>query len=412
MQQTHRKGALQLVVWALWGTLAAAGLVHAAPYLPSDPQQVLETLPLRFDPALSELARLRAQWQRQPGDAVSAAALVRASVDAARRNGDPRFLGQAEAVLVRFGAAAPLPPELRELHAMILQSLHQFDAAVTELSAVLALEPNRPQALLTRATVLLVRGRPAEARSDCSRLWRAAGQTTAALCLASVAAVTGGERSAAVLLEHTLVELPAKERPLRTWALTLRAEIAVRQGDAATAGGYFQQALDSDPADRYARAAYADFLLDDRRPEAARALTADYSRDDNLLLRHALALQALGAGSAAGNPAAGGQQALRADLAALLERHAAARLRGDRTHLREEARLRLELLHDPRNALALARENWSIQHEPEDARILLLAARSAGDAAASEQIQAWVRASDLHDVRLQAPAPPARAATL
>ena len=63
----------------------------------------------------------------------------------------------------------------------------------------------------------------------------------------------------------------------------------------------------------------------------------------------------------------------------LWARFAAAKLRNDRVHLREEARFTLHLLDQPQTALALAQENWAIQKEPADARLVLDAAKLAND---------------------------------
>jgi tetratricopeptide (TPR) repeat protein len=372
---------------------------QATPSVPVDDQQVVETLPVRLDPELSALAGLRGQWLRNPADAGSAERLVRGYIAAARRNGDPRFLGYAESVLAHFGAGASAPPMLRILRATILQSLHRFDAAVEELSAVLAQQPLNTQALLTRATVLQVQGQYAAARRDCSQLWHGAGEAATALCLASVAAVTGGERAAAGLAERALDNARSDDLAVRVWALTLRAEIAARMGDAAVADRNFAQALVTDSNDRYARAAYCDLLLQQDRPAEVLKLTAGLLRDDNLLLRHALALQALAAAPATRSPAR--QRELTSAIALLRERHAAARLRGDATHLREQARLQLELLHDPAGALRLARANWAVQKEPADLQLLLAAATAAGDDAGLATAAAWVRATGLHDVHVE-----------
>lgn len=81
----------------------------------------------------------------------------------------------------------------------------------------------------------------------------------------------------------------------------------------------------------------------------------------------------------------------------LQARFAAARARGDRVHLREEARFVLEVSKDARGALALALENWGVQKEPADARIALEAAVAARDAASVRAIAEWARATRLED---------------
>ncbi|MBK7062517.1 MAG: hypothetical protein IPH51_19515 [Rubrivivax sp.] len=79
---------------------------------------------------------------------------------------------------------------------------------------------------------------------------------------------------------------------------------------------------------------------------------------DALLLRRAIALGAVQSPQA---------PALAQTLAA---RFAAARARGDSTHVREEARMLLDVAGQPAAALVLAQDNWRRQKEP-DAEVLL-----------------------------------------
>jgi tetratricopeptide (TPR) repeat protein len=383
----------------LIGAATAAG---AAPFLPASDALILETLPIRYDPGLAGLSGLRSQWLRDPAQLSSAIPLVRAYISAARRNGDPRFLGYAQATLARWGEDTMTPAEVRVLRATILQSLHQFPDALHELDLVLARQPEQAQALLTRATILQVQGRFVEAQRDCGRLWLNAGEVTSGLCLANVASLTGRLQMAAGLARRALASSPDSDTISRLWAQTLLAEIAARQGRYDLAREGFQTALKIDPTDRYVRAALCDVLLDQRRAEEVLALTADQTRDDNLLLRRALALQALVEAPGAATPGSDMRRALRECIALLQERHAAARLRGDATHLREAARMTLELLHQPAASLALACANWAVQKEPADARILLQAALAAGDEETRRQLQAWLRASGLIDAQLNA----------
>ena len=90
----------------------------------------------------------------------------------------------------------------------------------------------------------------------------------------------------------------------------------------------------------------------------------------------------------------------------LRDRFTASRLRGDRVHLREEARFALHLLNDPATALKLAQENWLVQKEPADARILLEAGLAAHDAAAASGVKDWLEISRVEDVQLSRLWPP------
>jgi predicted Zn-dependent protease len=164
--------------------------------------------------------------------------------------------------------------------------------------------------------------------------------------------------------------------------------MADRAGMAAEAEAHFRGALALDDGDFYLLGAYADFLLDSGRADEAGALLRDKTRADPLLLRYALALRARGSSELPGA------------IEQLRDRFAASRLRGDRVHLREEARFALHLLDAPADALDLARENCRVQKEPADLRILLEAALAAEDPAAIAGARAWLAATRLEDRRL------------
>jgi tetratricopeptide (TPR) repeat protein len=383
--------------WVGLGLAILPALAHALPYRPVDDSAIIETLPVRYDPALAALGQMRQQVQQQPNDLGASLKLARSYIEAARRDADPRFLGYAQSTLASWPDGAHTPVDVRVLRATILQSLHQFDAALRELDAALAQQPSDAQALLTRATVLQVRGRFPEAQRDCANLLNSAGDVTAALCLGSLASVTGRLDLASSLVQRALGSMPASDVSQHAWAYTLRAEIAAHQGHLNEAARLLQQGLAVDPNDRYARAALCDVLLDLDRPEEVLNWTADQDRDDNLLLRRALALRALALRSQDG---ARWQDALAAATAQLRERHLAAQQRGDRTHLREAARMQLVLIQDPVTSLKLARENWTIQREPADVRILIEAARAAHDTVTIDQVSTWVHTTGLVDSRI------------
>jgi hypothetical protein len=106
-------------------------------------------------------------------------------------------------------------------------------------------------------------------------------------------------------------------------------------------------------------------------------------------LRLAIAEQALGLSS------------FRAHVSALTARFAACRDRGTNVHVREEARFTLALLDKPHQALLLAQENWKVQREPADARILLESALAAGNRRAAQPVLDWLSMNHVEDLRLQ-----------
>lgn len=365
----------------------------AKPYLPADDSVVLERLPEKIDPSLREVKRLRAALERNPNDLAVAARLARRALEAARETGDPRFLGQAQAALTPWWTQPDPPGTALLLRATLKQSTHDFDGALSDLDRLIARSPRDGQALLTRATVLTVQGRYAEARADCARVARLAVPLVAVACDAAPASVSGEAASAYRALTVALAGAPVRNSAdLAEWAYTLAGEIAQRRGDAAVAEAHFRAALALDPRDPYLLAAYADFLLEQNRAPEIIALLKDYSRNDSLLLRLALAEARL--------PDA--QEAFQAHRAELKNRFDAARRRGDSLHRREEARYALELAGDATAALRLARDNWKVQRESADLRVLAAAAKAADDTPALREAADWAHRNRLEDTTLDA----------
>jgi Tfp pilus assembly protein PilF len=361
----------------MFAAMVFPAIAAAAPYVPVDDGKVLERLPGRSTSQMRELKSLQAVTARAPTDLAQATALAAAHVRASRVEGDPRFLGYAQAALATWWKDPDAPTAVLMLRATILQSRHEFDASLADLGRILQRDPRNAQALLTRATVLTVRGTYAEARGDCDRLRALNAGVYAAACAAAIDSVTGNAAAAYASLSQALERAARIDGAGRAWAETLLGEIAHRRGDP-VAERHFRAALAADERDLYLLGAYADWLLDEERAADAMALLGNETRVDALLLRLALAQHAAGRPEAAGT------------IEVLRARFAASRARGDTVHQRENARFELALRGDPRRALALARDNWKVQREPSDLLVLAQAANAAGDAATMAAVKQWL----------------------
>ncbi|SEI28551.1 tetratricopeptide repeat protein [Paraburkholderia hospita] len=366
-----------------------SGESWAKPYVPESDAVVLEHLPEKNDPALAQLKRMRATLMMDPRNLNLAVSVARRALEAGRRLGDPRFFGQAQAALAPWWGGEDVPPAALLLRATLKQSQHDFEGSIADLDRLLAAHPALAQARLTRATVLAVRGRYADALHDCEQLKGHVVPIVLIGCDATSASLTGNAAGAYGALVQVLAQ-GVGNLDVREWASTLAAEIAARRGDFDAAERHFRDALALDPRDAYLQGAYADFLLDRGRPRELLPLLRDATKNDALLLRLALAEQQL--------------PELRESFAVHREdlsvRFDAARRRGDSLHRREEARFRLTVEHDAKVALNLARENWLVQREPSDLRILIEAARAAGDADALKIASDWVAATHLEDAAI------------
>jgi hypothetical protein len=375
-----------LLLLALWLPLA-----DAAPRVPATDTEVLARVPARSgDARARSLQSLRAAWRANPRDPALAVALARRYVEEAAAEGDPRYVGYAQAALAPWWAEAAPPVMVRVQRAVLRQYGHQFTEALSDLNAAVQAEPGNAEAWAWLAAIAMVQADYAAARRGCAGLAPHTTTLLAVACVAAIDGLTGRADAASQTLAAALTAGRDAAPGDRLWALTRLAELDERRGDFAAAERAFRDALALGVPDVYLQAAYADFLLDRGRPGEVLVLLKEGGRADVLLLRLTLAAQAAGDARAAG---------WTRELAARFD---AARARGDRTHEKEEARFALELLGDAPRALALARSNYAVQREPADARVLLEAALAAREPAAAAPAREWLTANRVESVVLRA----------
>ena len=378
-------------IYLLALTLLAASLrAAAAPHVPAEDSTVLERLPVKpGEPTAAELRRLREAAMAAPDDAESAAGLAHRYFELAMQEGDPRYVGYAEATLRRWPEAAGTPADILVLRGKLRQYRHDFPRAMANFELALKADPANAGARAWRAALLMVQADYAGARRECELLAPHTTELHAAACAAYVDATTGRARAAYERLAAVFARSTGLDAGFAVWIQTRLAEMAWRSGSMDAAERHFRTGLALGVNDNFLLAAYADFLLERGRAAEVLALLKDWTRSDTLLLRLALAAKALGRPEAERHARA------------LAMRFAEAGLRGERLHLQEEARFLLELKNDIRAALAAAAENYKIQREPRDALVLLEAAFAARDPAAAAPALRWLEASGFEERRIR-----------
>ena len=373
--------------------LALASLAlaaYAAPYVPKDETTVLERLPVRpGDPVARELRQFRAELTANPRKRETAVRLAERYFALASSEGDPRYVGYAQAALKPWWDLPAPPLDVLVMRAILKQYSHDFSGAMRDLGAATREDPASARAWSWRAAIHMVQADYERAREDCLALQKLESDLYAVGCMAYLDGTTGKAAAAHRALSAALARKADAPPELKVWVLTRLAEMALRQGDVKQAEEHFRAAYFEPINDQFLLAAYADFLLDQGRPEEAVPLLVDWVKSDILLLRLALAEQALKAPKA------------REHIEALRSRFDAAALRGDKLHQQEEARFNLALLGNKEKALALARENWKLQREPRDARILLEAALAMKDLTAAQEALDWLERSGHEDPGLR-----------
>lgn len=366
---------------------------YGAPHIPTSDAQVLERLPFKpNDPIAREMANLRAQWQREPKNPEFALKLAQHYYDLVGEEGDPRYLGYAQAALAPWWEMATPPTDIQVLRASLRQFRHDFAGAVSDLDAVIARAPQNGQAYALRATIHIVQARYVQGRRDCSELRNINPTANAMIATACEAMADGANGKNAQALESLQKAFKAQINPSKAdqlWVLLRLAELAHRQAQLAIAEDYYKQALALGIANTFLYGAYADFLFDQQRYSEILTLLKDKARSDILLLRIVLAEHHLKTASREQNRRT------------LANRYAAAQMRGDTVHQQEEARFALHIENLPKKALQLAQENWKVQREPRDARIFLEAALALRDPQGAQAVLQWMQESKHEDVLLR-----------
>ena len=371
----------------------SSGIAHAAPFTPTQDSEVVERLPLASDPAARQLDSLRQQLQGRPADAGLRLDIAQRYFALAMAQGDPRLVGYATAALAPLATSTPNSAEYWLLRGQLQQFSHDFDAALTSLAKAAGLDAANPAPLAWRAAIFMVQARYADAEAECARLAPLAEPLWGAGCMAYAQASSGALRPAYDRLTAAVSAAASAKTPptpeLLLWSLTRLAEMARRLHQPGLAQSHFKSALDLGLIDQFLLGAYADFLLQQRKPADVLKLLAGWERSDILLLRLALA-----ANEVKDPRAADWTRQLR-------ERFDAAAQRGDSLHEQEAARFELDLRNNPARALALAVDNYASQKEPRDAEILMRAALAAQQPRAAQPTIDWLRTSRYEDAALE-----------
>ncbi|NPC54264.1 hypothetical protein HNE04_01370 [Caenimonas sp. S4] len=358
----------------------------AAPFTPAGDSEVVERLPSGSnDPAVRRVDSLRKQLAAQPNDIPLRLEIARRYFDLAMAQGDPRYVGYASAAIAPVAQSAAGNAGYWTVRGLIQQYSHDFAGALQSLAKARELDPQLVEPTAWRSAIHMVQANYDDALSECTRLVPLAHPLHAQGCTAYVQASTGQLAPAYEALGKSLAAAGPIAPELALWVRTRLAEMAMRLQRWPDAEAHFKEALQLGVTDQFLLGAYADFLLQKKRPAEVLTLLAGWERSDILLLRLALA------GRALNDPRAAGWAAQ------LRDRFAAAAQRGDRLHEQEAARFELDIEGNPAKALELAQRNYKDQKEPRDAEILIRAAIAAKQTKAAQPALDWLRTNKYED---------------
>jgi tetratricopeptide (TPR) repeat protein len=387
-------------------------------HVPTDPHTVVHRLPAPVP--LQERQRWASSRNRSnaapnahtntAANAREALVIARQAIERSRLTGHPSDLGQAAAALAAWQGDANAPREIRLMRSIVHQRQHRFDDAMKDLDGLLLDDPRLDpstsdavtmQALLTRASLHRLQGRWFKVKQDCERLGVLARESSlpdvvmlAAACLAEVLTFTGKWQDGQAALQRL-----AARAPQNAHVQQVQAELGLRLGATPKTLAKLEQ-LAKLGSDVYSRTAYLDALLDSgQEMQALKAWTSWRVRgpgdqphaidaSDPWLIQRAIIAKRLAQPEA---PV----------LAHLLQaRQHTTLLREESLDARDAARVALDVLALPQQALAHAQANWDQQREPIDALLVVRAAVAAQRQDEAKRFIEQLRAEGWHDVRL------------
>lgn len=333
----------------------------------------------------------------KPANATNTADLVpavRQAIALARQTADPRYLGQAQAMISTLWSNPAASYDIATLQATIEQSRHEFSQARATLQSALAKPAaSHAQAWLTLATIERVQGNYKQAEAACKNIKPTEAQLYAQACVLETQSLQGQWKPAR---EGFNALLRQQNQPSQqAWLLSLLAENEERAGHSAAALKHYALSLSLDN-DGYTAVAYADALLRQNQPAQAIAALQNQPASDAILIRRAHAYKLLK------DPQYQRlADELNARFAAAEQRENSQRDGGKLGHAREQALHALYVQGQAQAALAFAQSNLKLQREPIDWLIAIESAVQLGQAAEKAKLIAAAAQTGLKDERLK-----------
>lgn len=330
------------IFWCFLLSLACCTVLQAAPYRPSNPNQILEQLPRGFPVPqaidTTDSTELNSNIQH-----------IQNLLEYAYLQGDPRALGQASGLLKQHAT------DINDINVLMLraqaaQANHEFTEAHTLLDKIKQRSPNNVDADVQLASIALVGGQFAQARQHCEQIRGLDALAIRLICLAQVDAMSGQLRTTAAKLSALEPMLSSFSESQQLWVLLIQADIALRLDDA----GLNARVLSRLPTNNIpALMARADWLMAHQEWQQVHDLLKDHTEHDGLLIRLVTSKRQLK------RPDAAQYQRL------MIERVTQWRQRDDQAHYREQASYAL-LAESAAQSLRLAQKNWLHQRETAD----------------------------------------------
>src|SRR5207245_3853589 len=207
-----------------------AAAAYAAPYVPKDDATVLERLRVGpGDPIAREPRQLRTELAANPRKRETAVRLAERYFELATSEGDPRYVGYAQAALKPWWDLPAPPLDVLVMRAILKQYSHDFSGAMRDLETATSEDPKSARAWSWRAAIHMVQADYERAREDCLALQNVESELYAVGCMAYLDGTTGKAAAAHRALSAAFAKNADVPREVKVWVLTRLAEMSLRQ---------------------------------------------------------------------------------------------------------------------------------------------------------------------------------------
>ena len=219
----------------------------------------------------SSIPALQQRLRTVPGDHRSWSSLALAYVEQARITGDPTYYPKAETAVARAARLAPGDSVVLTARASLAAARHDFDQALLDTEAAIAINPYSASAWAVRSDALTELGRYAEARRAATRADDLDPGPSTFARLSYQAELRGDLDEATRLMRLSLEAATSTAAPYAFASFHL-GELARTAGDLRAAKRHYDAALGADPT-------YAPAIAGRARIAAARGNVAGAVRD-------------------------------------------------------------------------------------------------------------------------------------
>jgi tetratricopeptide (TPR) repeat protein len=327
-------------------------------------------------------------WRANPNDIETATTAARLSFLAAMNQGDPRWLGNAKAMLNPWWGRQDLPAQSLFVRALVRQGLHEFDAALADLDLAIARDSAQTEFWAWRFAIYMVKADINKAKQECQAIGTRFGASEQASCRAVLLYRTGSPQQAITQLDNLTRHPDYQGRFAKEWLAYHRGEVRRVAGDQAGAEKIWADYLQGNSRSHVLQLALVELLNEQQKFAAAWKHNTTTPRSDALLVQAIKTSQGLQNGQA---------DQLRKEFNDRLTQQTS---RGDFVNERPVIDYFLNVVGDYSQALAMAQQSWKTQREPADAFLFAKAAIASGAPTKAAELLKWQAETGYEEPRL------------